>query len=189
MRNAFFAAVKWEWSEVSFFMQSAQTQLIDNTNWCSPTDEDIPLNVILIWFIRTPHFIQPFVSPPICWVPKTVMCLQEGGLTFDLSLIDCLLFDLKRDDGMPFECFTACETLILMLMPSTCLSSHTHTWRLFPVCPLWQACHGCHRSLRQLGEWSEYNKLQFYFIMVLLLLYCCSTFYILFYCNIAYQWL
>lgn len=56
------------------------------------------------------------------------MCLEEGGLTFDLSSIDSLPSDLKRADGMPSECFTACETLI---QHAHALSSPflTHTYR------------------------------------------------------------
>ncbi len=158
MRNAFFAAVKWHhWQ--SFFMQSTQTQVIDIGRY---------IDIILVqpyWWgysskCHPDSIHQNSTRYPNCCISskdqesQRLLCLLEGGLTFHLSLIDCLLFDLKRDDAMPFECFTACETLILMLMPSTRISSHTHSWPLFPVCPLLQACHGCHRSQRQLGEWS-----------------------------------
>lgn len=57
------------------------------------------------------------------------MCLEERGLSFDLCFIDCLPSDLKGADGMPSECFTACETLIQHAQ-ALYLPFLTHTYRM-----------------------------------------------------------
>lgn len=113
------------------------------------------------------------------------LCLQEGGLTFDLSLIDCLLFDLKRDDECPLS-------VLLLVKHWFSWSCPQHAFPLTLTLDLYFLCaHSDRPVMGAIDHWdswaNEVNITNYSFI--LLWLYCCTTFCILFYCNIAYRWL